>query len=159
MGGTNGTPAGYRRANVVDGQVVYPNEKFYQRVYEKYIPEMIARNEYPYNRMRYDRHRPSSDCNVDDRCGPECGPRCRPNCGPDCGPRCRSMCDSDCTICNSCGPDCSECDSCSDSCCDLDCNPSYRSYRRSRFNPYGPTFNQTNVYKFSHSGMFPNGLF
>lgn len=131
MGSSNATPFGYRRTNLIDGQVVYPDEKFYQRVYERYIPEMIQRNEIPYNRRRFGRY--DNDC------------------------------DSDCEICNSnyssrCGPDCRICnrfDRCSsdnEDCFDSRCGPErYISSKR--------IFNPANVYKFSHSTSFPNGLF
>ncbi|RNA34201.1 hypothetical protein BpHYR1_002227 [Brachionus plicatilis] len=119
MGSTNATPFGYKRINLIDGQVVYPDEKFYQRVYERYIPEMIQRNEIPYNRSRYRRY--ASDC------GPNCD-ICNSNCSSRCGP--------DCSICNRYDPDCSDCeDSCGPDCC-----PPRRLSSKSRI------FNRSNVW-------------
>lgn len=128
MGSTNATPFGFRRINLIDGQVVYPNEKFYQRVYEKYIPEMIQRNELPYNRNVYRDYDCDSDCEI-------CNSNYSSNCGPDC------------KICNR--YDYSDYEDCCDSKCGPECYPPSRT----------KIVNQKNVYKFSHSTSFPNGLF
>lgn len=130
MGSSSATPFGYRRINLIDGQVVYPDEKFYQRVYERYIPEMIQRNEIPYNRRRF-----------------------RPFEGD---------CDSDCEICNSnyssrCGPDCRICNRYDNGCSDSEDFDS--RYGPERYTPSRRNLNRANVYKFSHSTSFPNGLF